>query len=37
MEATRSPKRRFIINPHGVTSLKTAFFKVTAVKTSDPA
>jgi hypothetical protein len=28
------PKRRVIINPHGATSQKTAFFIVTAVKTS---
>jgi hypothetical protein len=30
------PKRRFIINPDGVTSQKMAFFTVTAVKTSNP-
>jgi hypothetical protein len=28
------PKRRFIINPHGALSQQTAFFIVTAVKTS---
>jgi hypothetical protein len=28
------PKRRFIINPHGATSQRMAFFIVTAVKTS---
>jgi hypothetical protein len=30
------PKRRLIINPHGATYQKTAFFTVTAVKTSNP-
>jgi hypothetical protein len=35
MKAKRSPKRRFIINPYGVTSRKTAFFIVTALKTSN--
>jgi hypothetical protein len=30
------PKRQFIINPHGVTSKKRAFFIVTHVKTSNP-
>jgi hypothetical protein len=29
------PKRRFLNEPHGVTSQKTAFFIVTAVKTSN--
>jgi hypothetical protein len=29
------PKSRFLEEPHGVTSQKTAFFKVTAVKTSN--
>jgi hypothetical protein len=29
------PKRRFLQDPHGVTSQKTAFFIVTAVKTSN--
>jgi hypothetical protein len=29
------PKRRFLQEPHGVTSQKTAFFIVTAVKTSN--
>jgi hypothetical protein len=29
-----SPKRRFLQQPHGVTSQKTALFMVTAVKTS---
>jgi hypothetical protein len=29
------PKRRFLQEPHGVTSQKTPFFIVTAVKTSD--
>jgi hypothetical protein len=29
------PKRRFLQDPHVVTSLKTAFFLVTALKTSD--
>jgi hypothetical protein len=36
MEATRSPKRRFIVNSHGATSQKMAFFIVTSVKTSIP-
>jgi hypothetical protein len=31
------PKRKFFEEPHGITSLKTAFFTVTAVKTSDLA
>jgi hypothetical protein len=30
-----SEKRRFLQEPHGVTSQKTAFFIVTAVKTSN--
>jgi hypothetical protein len=30
-----SPKRRFLQEPHGVTSQKTPFFIVTAVKTSN--
>jgi hypothetical protein len=30
------PKRRFIINPHDAKFQKTAFFIVTAVKTSSP-
>jgi hypothetical protein len=29
------PKRRFLQQPHGVTSQKTSFFIVTAVKTSN--
>jgi hypothetical protein len=29
------PKRRFLQEPHGVTSQKTPFFIVTAVKTSN--
>jgi hypothetical protein len=29
------PKRRFLQEPHGATSQKTAFFIVTAVKTTD--
>jgi hypothetical protein len=29
------PKRRFLQEPHGITSQKTAFFIVTAVKTSN--
>jgi hypothetical protein len=29
------PKHRFLQEPHGVTSQKTAFFTVTAVKTSN--
>jgi hypothetical protein len=29
------PKRRFLKEPHGVTSQKTPFFIVTAVKTSN--
>jgi hypothetical protein len=33
MEALVPPKRRFLQEPHGVTSQKTAFFIVTAVKT----
>jgi hypothetical protein len=33
MEAIRSLKRRFLEEPHSVTSQKTAFFIVTAVKT----
>jgi hypothetical protein len=31
---TSSPKRTFLQDPHSVTSQKTAFFTVTAVKTS---
>jgi hypothetical protein len=31
------PKRRLLQDPHGVTSKKTPFFTVTAVKTSDRA
>jgi hypothetical protein len=34
-EALRSSERRFLQEPHGVTSQKTAFFIVTAVKTSN--
>jgi hypothetical protein len=30
-----SPKRLFLKEPHGVTSQKTAFFMVTAAKTSN--
>jgi hypothetical protein len=30
-----TPKRRFLQEPHGVTTLKTPFFIVTAVKTSN--
>jgi hypothetical protein len=33
MEALVPPKRRFLQEPRGVTSKKTAFFIVTAVKT----
>jgi hypothetical protein len=36
MEALHSnvrPKRRFLQEPHGVTSQKTSFFKATAVRT----
>jgi uncharacterized repeat protein (TIGR01451 family) len=29
------PKRRFLQEPHGVTSQKTAFFIITAVNTSN--
>jgi hypothetical protein len=29
------PKRRFLQEPHGVTSLKMVFFIITAVKTSN--
>jgi hypothetical protein len=32
---TLAPKRRFLQEPHGVTSQKTSFFIVTAVKTSN--
>jgi hypothetical protein len=35
MEALNPPKRRFLIEPHGVTSQKTSFFIVTALKTSN--
>jgi hypothetical protein len=34
-EALSSSKRRFLQEPHGVTSQKTPFFIVTAVKTSN--
>jgi hypothetical protein len=34
-EALVPPKRQFLQEPHGVTSQKTPFFKVTAVKTSN--
>jgi hypothetical protein len=34
-EALISPKRRFLQGPQGVTSQKTPFFIVTAVKTSN--
>jgi hypothetical protein len=34
-EALSSPKRRFLQEPHGVTSQKTPFFIVTTVKTSN--
>jgi hypothetical protein len=34
-EALCSPKSRFLQEPHGVTSQKTPFFIVTAVKTSN--
>jgi hypothetical protein len=34
-EAISSPKRRFLQEPHGVTTQKTPFFIVTAVKTSN--
>jgi hypothetical protein len=36
MERHSPLKRRFIINPHDATFQKTAFFIVTAVKTSNP-
>jgi hypothetical protein len=35
MEAPSPPKRRLLQEPHGVTSQKTAFFIVTAAKTSN--
>jgi hypothetical protein len=35
MEGYSPPKRRFLQEPHGVTSQKTEFFIVTAVKTSN--
>jgi hypothetical protein len=35
MEAMRPPKRRFLREARQVTSQKTAFFKVTAVKNSN--
>jgi hypothetical protein len=35
MEAPVPPKRRFLQEPHGVTTQKTPFFIVTAVKTSN--
>jgi hypothetical protein len=34
MEALSPPKRQFLLEPHGVTSQKTPFFIVTAVKNS---
>jgi hypothetical protein len=34
-EAPVPPKRRFLQEPHGVTTQKTPFFIVTAVKTSN--
>jgi hypothetical protein len=34
-EAQVPPKRRFLQEPHGVTTQKTQFFIVTAVKTSN--
>jgi hypothetical protein len=34
MEALSSPERRFSLEPHGLTSQKTPFFIVTAVKSS---
>jgi hypothetical protein len=34
-EAIVPPKRRFLQDPHGVTSQKTAFFIVTAVRTGE--
>jgi hypothetical protein len=34
-EAQVPPKRRFLQEPHGVTTQKTPFFIVTAVKTSN--
>jgi hypothetical protein len=35
MEAILASKRRFLQDPHGITSQKTAFFTVIAVKTSN--
>jgi hypothetical protein len=35
MEVLSSPKRRLLQQPHGLTSQKTTFFIVTAVKTSN--
>jgi hypothetical protein len=35
MKEALPPKRRFLQEPHGVTSQKTPFFIVTAVKTSN--
>jgi hypothetical protein len=35
MEATRTSKRRFLQEPHDAASQKTAFFRVTAVRTSN--
>jgi hypothetical protein len=35
MEAIRSSETSILKEPHGVTSTKTAFFLVTAVKTSN--
>jgi hypothetical protein len=34
-EASGSSERRFLLEPHGVTTQKTPFFIVTAVKTSN--
>jgi hypothetical protein len=34
-EAPVPPKRRFLQEPHGITTQKTPFFIVTAVKTSN--
>jgi hypothetical protein len=35
MEVIFTPKHQFLQEPHGVTSQKTVFFIVTALKTSD--
>jgi hypothetical protein len=35
MQAIRSPKRRFLEEPHGVTIQMTALFIVSAVKTTN--